>query len=433
MELGACRDGDTEVTAILVSGAIRGGAAHRRAANREGGARARATAGHHGGAVVSGRDGEGHHCATGTRRRGLPIARAAQRRGLAVDDSDRARTATAGTLGVGHRQGHQRAAQAVGAGGGLAEGEGIAVGVRGAVVNGGRGHGTGVGRGHHRDVVALGHGGEVGGAVGVITVRQLEVVVGVVMVADDGEAIAVQHQRGGLADKAGGVHGHDALIAARTVGVVAVRQLEVAVGAVKVADDGEAVAVQHQRGEEADSAGGVHGHDALIAARTIGVVAVHQLEGGDGEVIVADDGEAIAVQHQRGVHADIAGGVHGHDALIAARTVGVVAVHQLEVVVGVVKVTDDGEAVAIEHQRGGLADKAGGVHGHDALIAARTVGVVAVHQLEVVVGEVIVADDGEAVAVQHQRGVEADSAGGVHGLDALIAARTVERRCSAPA
>ena len=79
----------------------------------------------------------------------------------------------------------------------------------------------------------------------------------------------------------------------------------------------------------------------------------------------------------------------------------------LEVQACDVEVGDDGHAVGADGDGGVLADVAGGVEGLGGLVAgAGDVG--AVDGLEVVVGVVVVGDDGEAVGADGDGGVPAD-------------------------
>ena len=190
------------------------------------------------------------------------------------------------------------------------------------------------------------------------------------------------------------------------------RQLEVAVGDVIVTDDGLAAAVQRQRGEPPDIAGTVQGLDSVAAAAG-GIATSHQLEVDVGDVIVTDDGVATTVQRQRGVPPDISGTVHSLDG-VAAAAGGIATGHQLEVAVAAVIVTDDGVATTVQRQRGVLPDISGTVHSLDG-VATGAGGIAAVHQLEVAVEAVIVTDDRVATTVQRQRGVLPDISGTVHG------------------
>src|SRR6266542_2986833 len=85
-------------------------------------------------------------------------------------------------------------------------------------------------------------------------------------------------------------------------GVAAVGDLEVAVGAVAVADEPQAVGADGDRGVVADAARAVERRQRCRAAG--GVAAVGYLEVGAGGVEVADEPQAVGADGDRGVPAD---------------------------------------------------------------------------------------------------------------------------------
>ena len=131
----------------------------------------------------------------------------------------------------------------------------------------------------------------------------LEVVVGVVVVADEAEAVRADRHRGVLADVARAVERGRGWRLVQ-VGVRAVGHLEVAVGGVVVADEAEAVGADRDRGVPADVARAVERGEG--GARAGGVRAVGHLEVAVGDVVVADEAEAVRADRHGGVLADVA-------------------------------------------------------------------------------------------------------------------------------
>ena len=138
----------------------------------------------------------------------------------------------------------------------------------------------------------------------------LEVAVGGVVVANEGEAVRPDGHCAVLADTAYAVRGRE--IGGGASHVEAMRHLEVAVGGVVVADEGQTIGPDGHCGELTDIAlalkgcAGGGGTDRIGRVETVG-----HLEVAVGGIVVADEGYAVSPDGHCAVLADIACAVRG--------------------------------------------------------------------------------------------------------------------------
>src|SRR5439155_23345 len=128
---------------------------------------------------------------------------------------------------------------------------------------------------------------------------------------------------------------------------------------------------------------------------------------------IADDRFAGGPDHDRGVEPDAAVVVHGAQRLVLTGAAGVVATGDLQIHVGRVEVADHRIAVGADRERAEFPDDARPVDGRQRLAPRDARGIVAARDLQIVVRDVVVADDRVSVGAERERAGVADEAGRV--------------------
>ena len=164
---------------------------------------------------------------------------------------------------------------------------------------------------------------------------------------------------------------------------------EVAVGHVVVADEASTVGSHHHRRWRTYVIGcSIKVSEGRGGAGPVGTVSYLEISVGD--VVVANEGQAVCPDGHRTVLADIAYFVHGG---AGGRSTGLVgAMGNLEVAVSHVVVADEGQAAGADGDGGELTDVILTV---DCGAGSRSTGRIgAVRNFEIAIGGIVVADEG---------------------------------------